>query len=234
MAKSATAKELKTSRKEIFRQQRRKQQKRERLILISVVGVIALGLAAALIIPNLPVDVSNYARPEAIERTVVNGLTLGDPDAPVKVEMYSDFKCVHCADFWENQEPGLLRDYINTGKVFFRYVPMSFLSPESNAAAEAAYCANDQGKFWEYHDYIFANFGAALSDPLLRAFAQDLKLDMDAFDQCYRQGRYRQQVLDDLAYAKGKGATATPTFDVNGVLANRGELIARIDELLGQ
>ncbi len=234
MAKPAAAKEQKTSRKETFRLQRQKQKRRERLILVSVSGVIALALAALLIIPNLPVDVGNYTRPAPVDRPIKDGLTLGDPGAPVKVEMYSDFKCVHCADFWKNQEPQLQTEYINTGKVYLKYVPMSFLSPESVASAEAAYCANDQGKFWEYHDYIFANFGASLTDPLLRAFAEDLKLDMDKFDQCVRQGRYRQQVRDDLAYSQDKGVTATPTFDVNGVLVNRGELLAKIDELLNQ
>lgn len=234
MAKPAAAKVQKTSKKEVFRLQRRKQQQKERIIMISVIGIVALAVAAILIIPNLPVDVGNYTRPEPINRPLKSGMTLGDPNATVKVEEYSDFKCVHCADFWENQEPELLTDYINTGKIFFKYVPMSFLSPESNTAAEAAYCANDQGKFWEFHDYIFANFGASLTKPLLRAFAQDLKLDMEEFDRCFDRGKYRQQVLDDLAYAKGKGVTATPTFDVNGILVNRGELIAKIDELLGQ
>ena len=234
MAKPASAKVQKTNRKDMFRLQRRKQQQRERIVMISVVGVIALTIAAVLIIPNLPVDVGNYTQPQLIDRPLSDGMTLGSPDAPVKVEEFSDFKCVHCADFWENQEPELLADYINAGKVYFKYVPMSFLSSESNTAAEAAYCANDQGKFWEYHDYIFANFGASLTDPLLRAFARDLDLDMELFDQCFDRGRYRQQVLDDLAYAKGKGVTATPTFDVNGILVNRGELIAKINELLGQ
>lgn len=234
MAKTETAKGQKTSRKEVIREQRRKQKQRERVILVSVVGVVALAVAALLIIPNLPVDVGNYNRPEAADRPLQDGLTLGDPNAPVKVEMFSDFKCVHCADFWENQEPELLTEYINTGKVFLRYVPMSFLSPESVSSAEAAYCANDQGKFWEYHDYIFANFGASLTDPLLRAFAEDLNLDMDAFDRCFNRGQYRQQVRDDLTYSQGKGVNATPTFDVNGVLVNRGELLAKIDEFLGQ
>lgn len=234
MAKSASENARKISRREAFRQQNRKRQQRERTIFISIAGAIALIIAAVLIIPNLPVDIGNYTRPEPIDRPLMEGKTLGDPNAPVKVQEFSDFKCVHCANFWETQEPGLLADYINTGKIYFEYVPMSFLSPESNAAAEAAYCANDQGKFWEYHDYVFANFGAALTDPLLRAFAEDLGLDMGEFDRCYRQGKYRQQVLDDLAYAKGKGVNATPTFDVNGALVNRNELTAKIDQLLGE
>ncbi len=234
MAKITPDKSQRLSRREAFRLQNRKRQQRERTILISIAGVAALIIAAVLIIPNLPVDIDNYIRPEKIERPLMDGMTLGDSNALVKVQEFSDFKCVHCANFWETQEPGLLADYINTGKIYFEYVPMSFLSPESNTSAEAAYCANDQGKFWEYRDYIFVNYGAALTDPLLRAFAEDLGLDMGEFDRCYRQGKYRQQVLDDLAYAKGKGVNATPTFDVNGALVNRGELTAKIDELLGQ
>lgn len=232
MTRAASDNTQKTSRKAAFRQQRRKQQQRDRIILISVVSIFALVIAAILIIPNLPANIDHYANPEALNRQMVNGLAVGDPGAPVQVEEYSDFKCVHCAEFWKNQEPQLLSDYINTGKVYFKYVPMSFISAESNAAAEAAYCANDQGKFWEYHDYIFANYGSALTNPLLRAFAQDLKLNMDAFDQCFNQGKHRQQVLDDLDYAMGKGINSTPTFDVNGTIVDRGSLIDQINQAL--
>lgn len=234
MAKPAPGKAQKLSRKEIFRQQRLQQKRRERIILISAVTVVVLIVAAILIIPNLPANPDNYERPGTIVRTRQDGLTLGDPNAPVKVVEYSDFKCSHCADFWKTQAPGVLSDYIETGKVYFTYHPTSFISEESYNAAEAAYCANDQGKFWEYHDYVFANFGAILTDPLLRAFAKDIDLDMNEFDSCYKQGKYRQQVVDDLTSAQKNGIGSTPTFDVNGTIVDRGVVVDQIEQALAQ
>jgi protein-disulfide isomerase len=85
-------------------------------------------------------------------------------DAPVVLVEFSDFQCPYCKKFTDEIEPAIMRDFVSTGKVLFKYVPYSFLddnSPgrESKNAAEAAYCAGDQGKFWEYHDMLFTNQG---------------------------------------------------------------------------
>lgn len=227
-------KNQKSSRRAAIREQRTKQQKREKTILISVVSVFALAIAAILIIPNLPVSPDRINRPEAIQRPLIDGNAIGDPNAPVKIEEFSDFKCIHCKTFWEESEGRLIADYVATNKVYFRYVPMSFLAPDSVTAAEAAYCAMDQGKFWEYHDYVFANFGTELTDPMLRAFARDLELDMGEFDRCYNGKKYSQQVRQDAQYASSKGVTGTPTFDVNGQLIDRFALFDLIEEKLAQ
>lgn len=227
-----TIRQPKISRKEAIREQRRKKQGRERMIIIAIISVVAIIAAALLIIPNLPVDPGQIVKPEVIVRQNVDGMAFGDPNAPVKVEEFSDFKCIHCRNFWDDSKNRLVEEYIDQGLVYFRYTPMSFLGPESFKASEAAYCAMDQGKFWEYHDYLFANFNTELSDPLLRAFARELELDTRAFDLCFNNGKYRQQVLDDVSYARSKGVTGTPTFDVNGRLVDRYTLFDVIDEEL--
>ncbi len=234
MAGANPKKTEKNSRKAAFREQRLKAQQREKIIILAVVGVLALGLAAILIIPNLPVDSSNVQSSEKIERSQIEGLYAGDPNAPVQVTEYSDFNCSHCSEFSKNDEATLVNDYINTGKVYFRYVPMSFMAESSFTAAQAAYCASDQGKFWEYHDTIFANYGADFTNPMLRAFAQQVDLNMDDFDACYNSGKYTQQVLDDLQYASDQGVTGTPTFEVNGQLIDRYSLFDLIDQELAK
>lgn len=229
-----SAKGKESSRKVAFREQRRKQESRGRVIIISIIAVVAVAVAALLIIQNLPVSPENIAKPELYERPMVDGNAMGDPNAPVRVEEYSDFKCIHCRDFWERSEKRLVEEYVAAGKVYFKYIPLSFISPESFKAAEAAYCALDQGKFWEYHDFVFANFDIELTDGVLRAIAQELNLDTAQFDDCFNSRKYRQRVLDDANYARSVGATGTPAFNVNGQLVGQSELFDTIEQELAK
>lgn len=222
------------SRKVALREQRRKQEQRNRIILISVISVVAVALAVLLIVSNQPASADRITKPEMFTRPQIDGQAVGDPNAPIKIEEYSDFKCIHCRDFWERSEKRLIEEYVATGKVYFKYVPLSFISPESYRAAEAAYCALDQGKFWEYHDYVFANFGAELNDAMLKGIARQLNLDTAAFDRCYNSRQYQQRVLDDARYASGLGVTGTPTFNVNGQLVGQGELFDTIEQELAK
>ncbi|WP_299026454.1 thioredoxin domain-containing protein [uncultured Thermanaerothrix sp.] len=217
------------SRKISYRELQQQRQRRRRITMAVLIGLAAIAIVVVLILSNRPVE---FTRPEPIPRSAVNGNSVGDPNAPVKVEEFSDFRCVHCAAFWRESEQRLIKDYVATGKVYFTYVPFSFISDESFLAAEAAYCAMDQGKFWEFHDYIFANYDLPITEKLLRAFAQDLKLDLAQYDNCMASGKYRQKTQEDGQYARSKGVTGTPTFDVNGTLVGQTELFATIEKAL--
>jgi protein-disulfide isomerase len=97
---------------------------------------------------------------------------------------------------------------------------IAILGEESELAAQAAECANDQGRFWDYHDVLFANQegknrGAFLSENLKR-FAEALALDGMAFDSCLDSGKYASKVTDDTDEARQQGVNATPTILVNG------------------
>lgn len=160
-----------------------------------------------------PVDFHTHPKP--------NGASLGDPNAPVKVVMYSDFQCPFCRFFWEDTEDKLFADYVATGKVHFTYRSMGlFLGEESLRAAEAAYCAGDQEKFWEYHDVLFANQAGenqgAFSDERLAGFAQNLGLDMGVFDACFTSGKYAERAQKDKTEALASGVDSTPTILING------------------
>src|SRR3990167_3005650 len=82
---------------------------------------------------------------------------LGDQNAPVTIIEYGDYQCPFCGKFFKETEPTLRENYIKTGKVKFVYRDFAFLGQESLWAANAAQCAGEQGKFWEYHDYLYGN-----------------------------------------------------------------------------
>jgi protein-disulfide isomerase len=110
--------------------------------------------------------------------------------------------------------------YIKTGVVRFGYAQMAFLGQESNWAAEASECANDQNAFWQYHDKLFAsqsgeNRGAFNKDKL-KQFAADLKLNTAAFTTCIDSNKYKSQVFDDTELFQTIGVQSTPTFLING------------------
>ena len=117
-------------------------------------------------------------------------------------------------------EPALFKEFVDTGKVKFVYKHMAILGQESTWAAEAAECAADQGKFWEYHDLLFSrqsgeNQGAFTKDKLL-AMASELKLDMTQFQPCLQNDKDLARVQSDLQEGQQSGVNGTPTFFING------------------
>ena len=104
--------------------------------------------------------------------------------------------------------------YGESGQVRLEFKQYAFLSDSSKLAAEASLCANDQGQFWPYHDMLFANRGS-FSQSSLEAFAKELGLDTDLFNQCLAGGEHRQAVQDQIAEGAAKGVTSTPTIFIN-------------------
>jgi protein-disulfide isomerase len=233
------------SKRDEMKEKRRRQEQRNRLMIIGAVGILAIVVAGVLILQNLPdntpvgviVTVAPNPRPQA------NGLSMGDPKAPVKIEEFADFQCPTCKLFYESFEPEIVSKYIATGKVFFSYRPFSFIDDfpgatgsESKNAAAAAYCANDQGKFWEYHDILLSNQNGenqgAFSNKRLIAFASSIGLDSAKFTACVTSKKYAQAVLNDNTYSEAKGVSETPSFIVNGKLVILTDLTATIDAAL--
>jgi protein-disulfide isomerase len=150
-------------------------------------------------------------------RTVsTEGRTLGPADARVTVDEYSDFQCPYCARAAESIVPKIEDPYITDGRVRLVYHPMGLIGDESVWSAEAAECANEQGKFWDYHDKLFENQqgenkGAFAIDNLKR-FAQEMGLDTQTFNQCLDSHKYEALVKAETRDALDKGITSTPTF----------------------
>lgn len=145
---------------------------------------------------------------------------LGNPSAPVTIVEFSDFQCPFCGRFFQSVEPQILEKYVKTGKVKFVYRDFAFLGEESEWAGIAAECANEQGKFWQYHDYLFSHQqgenGGAFSKANLKRFAQTLGLDAGAFNSCFDSEKYRDEVLKDTSDGRALGVSGTPTNFING------------------
>lgn len=217
------------SKRQQLREKRQREQQRGRLIGIGAMALGALFIFAVLVYPNLkPVDVAEAA---SFERPQVDFNATGDPDAPITITEYSDFQCPYCKRFADQTEQQLVETYVATGKVRFIYRSFGrFIGQESQDAAEAAYCAGDQGKFWEYHDILFANHtGENVGDYTIRklqAYAERLGLDMDTFNSCLNSGKYRDRVTQDGVDGLAAGINATPSFVLSYVV--NGETKTRV------
>jgi len=144
--------------------------------------------------------------------------TLGEADAPVTVVEYSDLQCPFCGQFDRLQFPGIKTDFIDTGKVRFvyRHFPVN---PDARGAAEASECAAQQDMFFEFIGAVFDD-QSALSAADLRQVADDLGLDLDAYDTCVAAAATALLVTEDENSGNALGVLATPTFFVNGEVAN--------------
>ena len=208
--------EQKLSKRQAMREKRQRQARLQRLGMIGIIVVGALLVAAALIYPNLR-PVGEVASAESVERPMVNDNAMGDPNAPIKIEEFSDYQCPFCARFYEETEWQIADAYVADGTVLFVYRSFgNFIGPESKASAEAAYCAGDQGKYWEYHDILFANQTGenvgAYANRRLQAFAEALSLDMDAFNSCLNSGKFSDRADQDRVDGTAAGVTGTPAF----------------------
>ncbi len=142
------------------------------------------------------------------------GFVRGPKDAPVTVVEFSDFQCPFCKTANATVKQ-LLDKYPGKVRLVFRDYPLATLHPQAPKAHEAARCAADQGKFWEYHDLLFER-SPRMAPADLKQYAQELKLEAAAFAQCLDSGKYAAEVDKDFQEGAGLGLTGTPSFFING------------------
>lgn len=202
------------------RERRRRKKQRERLTWGFIIVGAVLILIAIVILPYLQ-PVGEIISPPIVERPLVEGTNLGDPNAPVVLLEYSDFQCGYCKNFSENVEPLLVEEYVTSGKLYIVYNALP-LYPSSIPISEASLCASEQGKFWEYKDIVYANQNSSdqnpYSDRRLEAFAEAINLDTESFSNCLSERRYRDDVEMIMLDAQELEITGTPTFFINGKL----------------
>lgn len=214
------------SRRQEIREKRRRQQARQRLLVIGMVVLGALLIAAALILPSLK-PVGDFVQPTPRGYSALAEMnTLGDPNAPVKVDVWEDFQCPACQGFSQDTEPLLIQNYVETGKVYYVFHHYPFIdnysaTQESDQAANASMCAGEQGRFWDYKDILFANWSGenqgAFADERLVAFARSLDLQMSDFNKCFNENRYQDQIEQDFADGVALGVNSTPSIFVDRV-----------------
>jgi len=144
----------------------------------------------------------------------VQGNVLGSPDAPVTIVEYSDFQCPFCAQAALGTMRQVEEDYLATGKAKLVFKYFAFEGQESIGAAQAAECAAEQNRFWDYHDMLFLNQRVPFTSENLKAFARELGLDIASFNVCLDLERYAEKVAADRAEGERRGVTGTPTFYV--------------------
>lgn len=175
-------------------------------VVVVAAGVIWLAVQAA----QAPITATDR---------VGEGAAWGPTGAPVQIVDYSDFGCSFCGVFARGQGVQLRAAYEATGKVRFEFKHLIIGGQRTRDAAIAAECAADQGRFWDYHDVLFARQGTS-SDPFnrsaLKQYAAQLNLDTAQFNSCLDRDQHLEKVTRDSAEARGLGVNATPTFFVNG------------------
>ena len=146
---------------------------------------------------------------------------LGSKTATVTIVEVGDYQCHMCKLWFKETRPLIIENYVETGKANLVFIDMPFLGRDSTPASEATYCANDQGKYWEYHSTLF-EYQQEIDDgwanaSRLQAIALNLGLDMEQFDKCMITDDHRAQVNANMQMAKKQfGANSTPTFVIVG------------------
>lgn len=239
-----------------IRARRRRQQMTSRITVIVLVVLGALLITAALALPSINNANLKATQLASLTRTPVvtivprtsaapvDKTSIGDPSAPVKMDVWEDFQCSACMYYSQNTAPLVIQNYVETGKVYyvFHFFPaISSYAPgntESEHSANAAMCAADQGKFWDYHDILFANWigenVGGYNDNRLVAFAGSIGLNMTDFNKCFDSDKHGDFISQDASAGQDLGIHGTPAIYVNGqvVQSDKGErYIAGITEI---
>ena len=192
---------------------------------IAIVSIISAFLAINMIdsSPELQFE-ENSPNPSVKDSlsvfTANSAISLGNDDAPIILVEFGDYQCFFCNKFFHDTEASILKNYVETGKVKIIFKDFTIIGPDSIGAAQASHCANDQDKYWEYHDELYNNWGGenngwASSENLVK-FAQNVGLDEDEFKQCLNTSKYKDLVESSSADARNLGITGTPAFFVIG------------------
>ena len=149
---------------------------------------------------------------------------LGKADAKVTIIEFGDYQCPLCRAFWRETLPRIKKEYVDTGRVriVFRDFPIQDVHPEATVTAMAAQCAEDQGRFWEFHDKVFREQDRRGRDIVrytvadVKRWATDVGLEATAFNECLDSGRHKAEVQKDYKDGADVGMNGTPVFFING------------------
>lgn len=217
----------KKSKRQERREKIKQQEARNRSITILLITLGVAFVVIAFIWPQFK-SVGTIATPEASASLPnANGTSLGDPNAPAVIDVFEDFQCPACQYFTESVQPEIIKYLVEPGKARFVFHNYPFIDGdgatnggESDQAANAAMCANEQGKFWDMQGIIYKNWNGEnqgnLSNPRLEAMAKTIGLDTNAFKACFSDNKYKNDIEADFELGKKMGASGTPSVFVNG------------------
>ena len=150
------------------------------------------------------------------ENLIEGSIIMGNPNAKITIVEFGDYQCTFCYKFHDETMKRINEKYIKTENVNFIYKDFPLNGKQSILASEASYCAEKQGKFWEYHNTLYNNWGGEntgwITENVLLGFAKDVRLNLDDFSQCLENSEFRQKVLNNEQFGKDIGINATPSF----------------------
>jgi protein-disulfide isomerase len=155
---------------------------------------------------------------------------LGSADAPVTIVEFGDFQCPYCQAVQPSIKE-LMDKYRGKVRLGFRDFPLRQIHPQAQQSAEAAHCAGDQGKFWEYHDLLYNN-QSRLDVNSLKERAATAGLDAERFQVCLDSGKFRTVIDSDLQSGSIAGITGTPTFFINGVILTGAQPVSAFADII--
>ena len=177
---------------------------------------ILIGIGTGVILVITPMD-SNDSKALTASKLIENGSPImGNPDAKITILEWGDYQCTFCYKFHQNTLDTLNEDFIKTGKVNLVFKDYPLNGPDSLLAAEASYCAQDQEKYWQYHDELYKNWGGErtgwITRDSLNQFAITVNLDLKEFNDCLDNHTYKDRVNTHYQFGKELGIDATPSF----------------------
>jgi protein-disulfide isomerase len=179
--------------------------------------------------------VTTYLKPPELVRMdlSVNGApSKGSEKAEVTIVKFEDFQCPYCKEVQANYQE-VLKRYDGKVRLVHKDLPLDQIHPQARQAAEAARCAEDEGKFWEYHDKLYASSPNAAPEDL-KSYAKDLGLKQDSFDKCLTSGKYKETIQKDVNEGASLGLTGTPTFFINGREMSGAQSVQAISEIIDE
>jgi protein-disulfide isomerase len=165
-----------------------------------------------------------------VEVTADTTRVRGNPQAPITIVEFSDFQCPHCRDA-QKTVSDILEKYRHKVRIAYRDFPLRQAHPQAQQAAEASRCAAEQGKFWEYHDLLFAN-QSKLDEFALAEHAGKAGLDVERFSGCLGSGKFKTAVDEDVQAGMTAGVSGTPAFFINGVLVTGAQPVSTFEKII--
>lgn len=199
-------------------------------------GVLPQTAAAATVVPTAVAQAGDEAaaqqNPRRYDVPADDDYAFGPEDAPITLIEFSDYECPYCRKWHTEVWPRLQEAFPGQIRLVYRDFPLYNIHPNANPAAEAANCAGEQGKYWDFHTMLFA--GTELGSAVFEQYAKDLDLDLEKFTECQESDRTLAEVQADFDYAANLGISSTPTFFINGLAVVGAQPFETFQQLIAQ
>lgn len=185
-----------------------------RLFLLAI--PVAIGIITGTFMAVYP-ETEKDSKLLTTSKLIENGSPiLGDSNSQITILEWGDYQCTFCYKFHQDTLEVIKNDLVKTGKIKIIFKDFPLNGPDSLLAAEATYCAKDQGRYWQYHDELYHNWGGEMTGWITREsldrFATTINLDLKEFNNCLDEHKYKDHVISLYEFGRAIGIDATPSF----------------------